>query len=273
MAGGYAFMPDALDANAAGRLTDSQHAMLEDGSFEMRVLPTVTGDLHKGVVAAVEGAVRKKRPVNLAQDSRSAGAQHYALEVGGVDYDVPSRRVWEEAPQMGWVRLYYLPRSRLAVNLEILPDHVVDSSPQDVISPLRDVLGSVFSPGLTKRSRIKRADRAAQAQAAVRSVMEAGSGQPNPSEPMSSAAGDAGDLVGSWTSAFFNVQVSGNGTLMIENSQGVHQGGQWRVDPNGQLHLRLDGGDGDDLITPFSASDGQLSIQFAGQQMILQRAK
>lgn len=274
MAGGYAFMPDALEANADGHLTDAQRAMFEDGYFEMRVLPTVTGDLHKGIVARVEGAVRKKKPINLAQDSRAMGTQHYALEVGGVDYDVPSRGVWEEAPPMGWVRLYYLPRSRVAVNLEIMPDHAVESSPQDVISPLRDILGSAFSPGLTKHSRIKRAERAAQAQAAMRSVMEAGTREPKPSEQAPIDAGDdESDLVGSWTSAFFNVEVSGDGTLAIENSQGVHQPGRWTVDPNGQLHVRLEGGDGNELVTPFSVADGQLSIQFAGQPMTLQRAK
>ena len=136
----YAFMPDALEANAAGQLTDAQHAMFAEGSFVMRLMPTVTGDLHKGAVAVVEGALRKKMPINVSQSPESSGMQLHALEVEGVDYEVPSRRVWDEVPTTGWVRLYYLPRSRVTVNLEILPDPAVDASPQ--MSSVRCVTSS-----------------------------------------------------------------------------------------------------------------------------------
>ena len=36
MAGGYAFMPEALETNAAGRPTDAQKAMFKHGSLKMR---------------------------------------------------------------------------------------------------------------------------------------------------------------------------------------------------------------------------------------------
>lgn len=267
----YAFMPDALEANAAGQLTDAQHAMFAEGSFVMRLMPTVTGDLHKGAVAVVEGALRKKMPINVSQSPESSGMQLHALEVEGVDYEVPSRRVWDEVPTTGWVRLYYLPRSRVTVNLEILPDPAVDASPQDVVGTVRDVIGSALSPGVTKRSRIKRAERAAHAQAVVRSAMNGGTGPQT--APVSAVSGTATreDLVGSWTSMFFNVEVSGDGTLTINNAQGVRQPGRWMVDTQSQLHVQID--DEDDLVTPFMVADNQLTIQFAGQELTLQRAR
>jgi hypothetical protein len=269
MAVQYAFRPDDLESNASGQLTDTQRAMFKNGYFTMRLMPTVTGDLKSGAVATVEGALRKKKPINLSQSPESAGAQHYALEVGGEDYEVPSRRVWDEIPPMGWARLYYLPRSRVVVNLELLPDHDVETSPQDVVGTLRDAIGSALSPGLTKRSRIRRAERAAHAQAVVRSAFK-GTPEISPDPTMPETAAPA-DLVGSWTSMFFNVEVRGDGTLTIENAQGVHQPGRWMVDADGQLHVCLDGGDSDDLVTPFTVSEDRLNLQFAGQEMTLER--
>ena len=70
---------------------------------------------------------------------------------------------------------------------------------------------------------------------------------------------------------FFNVEVSGDGTLTINNAQGVRQPGRWMVDTQSQLHVQID--DEDDLVTPFTVADNQLTIQFAGQELTLQRAR
>ncbi len=266
MTQGYAFLPDALETNAGGRMTEAQRDMMRVGSFVKRFLPIVTGDLRKGKVRCIEGAMRKTVPVDLAQSTVTSGMMRYYLEINGESFEVPSKAVWDTVPGTGYFRLYYLPHSKTVINLERLPDPPVNaSSVQDVREAVADAVGASLRPSFTKHGSAEKAERMAHADAVIRAATSAN--QPIPGGPANAA-----DLVGRWTSMFFNVEVRADGTLSMDNPQGgPAQQGHWRVSPDGQLHLTFQD-DPDEVVTPIAVAGDRLQVEIAGQPMTLQRA-
>ncbi len=273
MTQGFAFMPDALESNAAGRLTDAQRAMFKQGSLMMRFLPTLTGDLHKREVRAIEGPLRKVRPMDLAQSTEVTSTPKYSLEIAGRSFDVPSKAVWDAVPGVGYFRLYYLPRSKSAVNLERLPDPPVGSTREDVMGAIGDAVATALRPSLTSRSASDKSEAAAHADAVLRA---AGVSEPSDAAIGSPPAGGTafGDnVVGRWTSVFFDVDVREDGTLSLQSPRNPAQRGRWRIDAEHRLHVLFDGeDDSDELVTPVSLAGDRLSIEFGGQELSLQRS-
>lgn len=275
MAEPFAFMPEALESNAAGRLTDAQVAMFEERVGFARWFPTLTGDLHRREVRVIEGPIRKTKGFNVAPTAATSTVPRHYLEVDGRNFAVPSQSVWDAAPAAGHVRLYYLPRSHTAVNLERLPDPPVEStSPEAVIGSVADALGSALRPSFTRRGSARKAELAAQADA----VLRAATGADSPAVPQvapgpASAAAASQDLIGRWTSPFFTVDVRADGTLDLEPAlAGPSQRGQWSIEPDGKLHVRFDGGSGaDDLVSAIAVAGNRLTIDLDGQQITLQR--
>ncbi len=278
MAEGFAFMPDALESNAAGRLTDAQKAMFRHGSFMMRVLPTLTGDLRKGNVQVIEGALRKTRPSDVGRQmtdawTKASSVPQYSLEVAGRSFDVPSKAVWDAVPEAGYFRLYYLPHSKTAVNVERLPDPPVGSTREDVVGAVGDALGAALRPSLTRRDSAQKAETAAHADAVLRAA-----GVGDPSGAVTVPAPGAGavsseDAVGRWSSVFFDVDVRDDGTLSLQSPASPAQHGRWHIDAEGRLHVLFDGQDqSDELVTPVSLAGDRLALEFGGQQISLQRS-
>jgi hypothetical protein len=235
----------------------------------MRWLPTLTGDLENGEVNVIEGAIHKRKSGDQSPD---AGLSfRYYLEVDGRSFEVPTPGVWESVPPVGFFRLYYLPHSHAVVNLEQLPDPPVEASRQDVIGAVTGALTSVFRPGLRRRDRAKNAETFAHADAVLQEAMGT-SDQPKTQSAIDPDQGTlSAKVIGSWTSMFFNVDVRADGTLSLQNAQGVRQDGRYRLDPDGQLHVTFDG-DTDELVTKISVTGDQLNLDLGGQAMTLNRA-
>ena len=271
--GGYAFLPEALAENAAGRLTDAQRAMFAYAHWQMWLFPTITGDLRRGEVRTVEGGIRKVRPLDVAQNTTTSSTPKYALEVGGESFDVPSHTVWEAVPNVGYFRLYYLPRSRTAVNLERLADPPVDvSNPQDVIGATWQAVGAALRPSIGKGGRARKADLAAKADAMLRAATAGGPDGDGISTAPGSAPDSEAELVGTWRSAFFTVDVQPGGRLTLTPALQPAQTGRWDLDSNSRLHVLLDGSpQTEDMVTEVTLAGKRLTVQFFGQPMTLDR--
>ncbi len=96
----------------------------------------LTRDLRSGEVRSVDGAIGKSH----LSGGRARGA--YFLDVGGRRFGVATS-TYEAAPDAGYVRAYYLPRSRKIVNLERLP-----SAPLDHGGDLRAALHTLGAAAL-----------------------------------------------------------------------------------------------------------------------------
>lgn len=73
----------------------------------------LSSDLASGSVETVEGAVL--RDIRQGQQTES-----FYLHVAGKTFSVP-RSLYEAAPEAGYVRVYFLPRSKTVINLEHVP--------------------------------------------------------------------------------------------------------------------------------------------------------
>jgi hypothetical protein len=80
-----------------------------------------TTDVRRGEVASVDGALRK-RAVHLSAAQGASPRPEYYFDVAGLTSQVMWESAFEAAPRAGYVRVFYLPRSHKAVNLERLPD-------------------------------------------------------------------------------------------------------------------------------------------------------
>ena len=86
----------------------------------------LTRDVRAGRVQSIEGAIGKRGSLTTGRAAR----RYKLLEVGNQTFKV-MRGTYEAAPDAGFVRLYFLPRSRKIVNLERL-----ESPPADLKTSL-----------------------------------------------------------------------------------------------------------------------------------------
>src|SRR6476469_1550835 len=85
----------------------------------------LAADVRDGRVETVEGAVGKRR----LQFGRSAFTNYYLIVAGRQLRTF--RSAYDAAPDAGYVRAYYLPRTRRLVNLERLPNPPLPSGPSE----------------------------------------------------------------------------------------------------------------------------------------------
>lgn len=248
-------LDDALEANRAGRLSDQQRRELDAAARQhhggvvglafRRILP-LGKDVQAGRVDSVEGAVTKRMGTDIDYILTGAAAQSpaptsYRLwvasrELGNQEFRT-SQDVYDAVPEAGMVRLFYLPRSRWAVNVEPLPDLPVDVSQEAVAQVLdhtkaaRDARDKV---GVAEA----RAEMAAIEHGMEAYVPTAGAPTGAPSDPATLAS----ELVGTWSSPFLTVSVQDDGTLTTEIPGVGEESGRWSVDTDGHLRLEAMGG-------------------------------
>ncbi len=303
-------VPDAIEANKAGRLTDDQRRGLRGMSGGLRrgevqlsgallvigllvwfapgpasaavTKPLVgiaflvvaaailirglagadplTNDLRTGNVASVEGAVSKRA---ITSDSRGSSSTSYFLDVEHKAIHV-WRSAYDAAPNAGWMRLYYLPRSHRLVNFERLPDHEVPagsiSSPADMLKGI----GSAFFA----HDEVARAEARAQ-MASVGNAMKPVEADPTPpaSVDRDPAALHKG-LVGEWVSGMLDVTFAPDGTLQIKMPLGPGRSGSWSVDDSGRLVSDVTGAS---EAADAWISAGVLTISTQGHALSFQR--
>lgn len=272
-----AYIPEALEANQAGRLTDDQRraargmsrglrsgevqlagalavigllvwfapgpasdavakplvgiaAIIIAAAILVRGLAgadPITNDLRSGKVVSVEGAISKRV---VETSSRGSSSASYYLDVEHQRIHA-SRSAYDAAPEAGWVRVYYLPRSHHLVNFEHLPDHAV--APGAMGSPA-EILKSMRAAVLS-HDEATRAEARAQMAAAGNAMRPVEADPTPPSGAMRDPETLRRSLVGEWTSGMLDVVFAADGSVTLKLPAGVERSGQWSVDGSGHL--------------------------------------
>jgi len=128
-----------------------------------------TTDVRRGEVVSVDGALLKRSVRGSAIQGASPRPRYY-FEVAGQTLEVMWESAFNAAPQAGYVRVFYLPRSRKAVNLERLPGPPAgEVTVATMLESYRGALSDLTSR-TTSRSRAPR-PTACSARRASRSVV------------------------------------------------------------------------------------------------------
>jgi hypothetical protein len=207
--------PDELAANRQGVLSGHQHEDLRR-ALEHRSAGLAGRLLHRhddfaldvegGQVAATEGMIRKAHNPAVSQAARLTSADKASHQLviegpGGVQSFGAGVDLWGIAPASGPVRLYYLPRSRWAINLEPIADAGFTTGPL-AAPPLQiPVVGPLGGAEHTR--------------------------------PL------AEGLVGNWTSPLLTATFREDGTVTGSVAGRPPTDGTWAVTPDGRLHVAL----------------------------------
>lgn len=293
------FPPDALPANRSGRLTDEQMRGLQQiarerrkgirdfaylagaigavlliadgppskavarrivGAASLALVPLIlvianhgalTADLREGRVESIEGAIAKRVVHGRSWSTHYFEISRRRLRVSRSGYDA--------APGAGIVRVYFLPRSRLVVNLERLADPPLPSGPDATQQILADLI-----------SALRRHDPVALAEARARAAALADAVRGPAVGPGATTHLQAGDLYGSWTNRLMTVTFARDGVATLQASTGPVRAGHWAIDANGRLLTDATG-----VMEPTDAwlEGDRLWILIAGRTVMFARVR
>ncbi len=219
----------------------------------------LAADVREGRVESVEGAVGKRR----RQSNRRTHGTRYYLNIGGRQLRT-YLSAYEAAPDAGYARAYYLPRTRKLVNLERLPNPPLPAGPDEA----RGMFGRMARALAT-------GDPAAFAEARANAAGLLDAAQELIREPSNAASGrGAGGLVrealvGRWTHPLVTVILAEDGTATVTTMLGSTQAGHWSLDGHGRLLTDVTG-----TMAPTDAvlDGGSLTIQLEGRRLAFTRA-
>jgi hypothetical protein len=222
-------------------------------------LESVNADVREGRVESVEGAIAKSFRAGL----RAPGGRLYLLHVAGRRLQALSRASYDAAPDAGYVRIYFFPRSKLVVNLEQLEDPSIPTG-----SGAAQEIVQNFARALLTRDRTTIAEASARV-AALKHVIEG----PPPTSPDGSARSlsplRAEDVYGTWTNPMMTISFMKNGTASLTMAfGGTRRDGHWSIDTNGKL---LTDARGNPEPLDVSLNGNQLTITIEGQRMAFTR--
>jgi hypothetical protein len=219
----------------------------------------LAADVRAQRVATVQGAVGKRR----VQSGSRMGRTRYYVCVGDHQLQTSSSAS-DAAPDAGYVRAYYLPRTKRLVNLERLPNPPLPAGPDEA----RDMFGRMaraFATGDRAAFAEARANAAGLIDAAQEAIVE-------PSDrPSKRLAGGLvrEALVGRWTHPLVTVTLGEDGKATVTTMVGLAQAGHWSVDEHGRLLTDVTG-----TMAPTDAAldGGRLTIQLEGRRLTFTRA-
>ena len=268
------FTPDALDANRRGELTpeqakavrnsiDNKHSGITGlvAAAAERAASPRGRDLAEGRVESVEGPFRKRWWQNYG---RIPGANYRFVietrETGRQEY-VCWRDMYEWAPHAGTMRLYYLPRSRLVINVENL------STGEATLEAIQQASGN-YQAARKEGDNVAKAEALAElgggAQAFERAVPEDAA-----SLDMHSDSGSLAEaIVGSWKSPFGELTFREDGVVRARMGDGSNFEGKWSVDAAGHLHADIMG---TAMDAEAALKGDQLTLRMDDQALILRR--
>jgi len=222
----------------------------------------LSSDLSKGTVESAEGAILK-RTVD-SSGGRSSTSAHY-LDVAGNHFRV-GPQFYRGAPDAGHVKVYFLPRSKTLVNLELLPDRPLPAGVMDSAGTLAK--GALA--GLASHDENAQAEALAEMavlrkgfqEGVLPATVEPSAGQ-HDQPPLAEA------IVGAWRAGPITVTFSADGSMSTDLPGGHGQPGRWSVDPAGQLHAQFAGRD---MAGEAWISGTTLSIKADGEARQFQRS-
>jgi hypothetical protein len=188
----------------------------------------ITADVRAGRVESIDGPIAKH--VVHSESGESSSESHF-LDVGGKRFETGPLG-YEGAPDAGYVRLYFLPRSHRVVNLQLIPGPAVpDISTMSVPDVAHTVLGAMHGGEVARAE--ARAQMAAMA-TQYQSEMHADA-TPPPSDqldarPLTQA------IIGTWRNPMMTVSFAADGTGTQTMMNGQQTSGRWSIDAQGQLH-------------------------------------
>lgn len=221
----------------------------------------LTNDLRSGTVITIEGALNKW---HYDTDSGSS-VGHFMFQVEHQRFEV-SRAAYEWAPDAGYVRLYYLPRSHRVVNMERLPDPPV---PQQLLSSPTAAIGAMAT-ALKSHDSTQIAEMRAEF-AAVEHQMQA-ERQAAATPPPASQRDPrplAQSILGSWKSTFASLDFKPDGTVVATFVNGQQRAAHWSVGADGKLHSDALGSQ---MAADAWVAGDTLSISADGEGMAFKKA-
>jgi hypothetical protein len=240
----------SLDANRSGQLSEIQLSDL-DALIKWRTKgligralhshDSLVKDVHDGQVESIDGAITKKTIRYTDNAEGGSAPPSYRIfvanrQVGNQEFRPPTD-IFESAPDAGMVRLYYLPRSRHVVNLELLPDPPVEDPSFDGV---KRVLATGFK-AWRAHDQVGGAEARAEMAAMEHKVESYVADSPPAADQRLGAEALTDALAGSWTNPFLSVSFRPDGTLTGRMANGVEQQGRWSVDSDGRLHADVMG--------------------------------
>lgn len=222
-------------------------------------------DLADGRLRVVEGAMETR--VDRGWGT-TAAATTYFLDIGDLHLRIP-RFEYEALPRAGMARVWYLPRSRRAVNLERLPDAPLPAGVLDSpAAAVRTVLGGLVgaASGVVRTPDRAHHEAMAQLQAVTDALrpaaVPAGGLPPGDGRPLGEA------LVGAWRSTFVSVSFDPDGTFRASLPGGREESGRWSVDGTGRLQAEAAEGS---LSGEASVAGDALTLALDGPAITLRR--
>jgi hypothetical protein len=219
----------------------------------------LAADVRDGRVEAVEGAIGKRR----RQSTSRTGGSRYYLTIGARQLRT-YLSAYEAAPDAGYVRAYYLPRTRKLVNLERLPNPPLPAGPDEA----RGMFGRM-ARAFASGDRVAFAEARANA-AGIGDVAQASSRAPSDAASGRVVGGFVREaLVGRWTHPLVTVILADNGAATVTTMAGSTEAGHWSVDGHGRLLTDMTG-----TMEPMDAvlDGGRLTIQLEGRRLTFTRA-
>jgi hypothetical protein len=272
---------DSLAANRAGRLSPSQQTDLRDalrnrnsglwGRIRSAWDP-LTKDVSAGRVDAIEGAISKRSWYGedlLFHTPETVSTKSYRISVAnrqdGKQAFRAARNVYDSAPSAGWVRLFYLPLSRLVVDFEPLPH-----APSEELTPdgVRNVMRDA---GAARREHDEvGVSEAAADMASIEQSFQAFQAEGPPSSAQRLDPSELAEaIVGMWSSPFMTVTFGADGVVTARMAAAGDQTGRWSVGADGRLHAALMGGS---VTAEAYIAEGWLTLGVDGQWFRLQRS-
>jgi hypothetical protein len=221
---------------------------------------SITEDVRGGRVESVEGAITRRAVTT--EGGRGSGETTYYLDVSGKRLEV-SHFGYMAAPDVGWVRIYYLPKSHHVVNLERLPDPPVpELTPATAQGMAQNMFGALrtHDESAIAEARAEGASMATQFKAQLQQAAVPPPAEQRDTRPL------AETIIGAWTSPFISVTFAAVGTVTSTMPNGRQMAGQWSIDAQGHLHAGIAGKDnvGEAWVVgnTLTVSDGGMGLTF-----------
>lgn len=223
------------------------------------VFDPLAADVREGRVETIQGAIGKRR----VQSGRSTQPARYFLTIGGRQLRT-FRSAYEQVPEAGYVRAFYLPRTRRLVNLERLPNPPLPANSDEA----RDMFGDI-ARAFVSGDRTALAEARANAAGLIDEAQKT-FGRRSDDAPSEAVAGGLSReaIVGTWNHSLLTVRFAESGMATVTTIMGATQTGHWSIDADGRLLTDVTG-----TMAPTDATldNGRLTIEFDGRRLAFNR--